>query len=307
MDLFLLLAAAAAALLMLAAAVGLISLGNSAFNVRLAGRADGQAERFDVGRLRPGVASALNRLGAIAGRGALDGDERAPVRDKLVRAGFYSAHAVEMFYGVRAIGALGLATLGLLGGLIVHASNPLLLLLGTAVGAALGLFLPNLWLARRIAARERAMKIGLPDAVDLIVVCLEAGGALAGAMQRVEAEFREAHPVLSEQLRIVLMHMQAGSSRAAALQALAARMRVDEIRALVTLLIQSEALGASMAHTMRVFAQEMRNSRYLEAERRAAELPVKMTLPLVLFIFPALSTVIFVPIALRFMRVLFTH
>jgi tight adherence protein C len=139
-----------------------------------------------------------------------------------------------------------------------------------------------------------------------MVVCLEAGGSLSSAMQRVEGEFRDLHPVISEQLGIALAELRAGSSRADALTRLADRSGSEEISALVVMLVQSEALGASVAQTMRVFAEQTRQARYLDAERRAAELPVKMTFPLVLFIFPALMTVIFTPLIIRIMRTLLT-
>ena len=123
-------------------------------------------------------------------------------------------------------------------------------------------------------------------------------------MQRVQREFGNLHPVIAEHLGMVLLEMQAGSSRADALLRLPERAGSEEVSSLVTMLVQSEALGASMAQTMRVFAEQMRQARYLEAERRASELPVKMSIPLVLFIFPSLTTVIFTPLIIRIFRVL---
>lgn len=306
MDLLLLLAAAMA-LLMLAGAIGILALADNSFALRVAPRGRAAAAPADSDSLTPRLMRASLRLGALAGRGELEGAKRASLAARLVRAGFYGERAAEGFYGARALCALGMALLATFAMLLLRLPGGLALPLAAAAAAGIGLFAPNVWLGQRIAARQRALRVGLPDAVDLMVVCLEAGGGLGSAIQRVELEFRQLHPVLAEHFRLMLLEMQAGSSRAQALQRFSDRAGSDEVRALTTLLNQSEALGASMAQTMRVFAQEVRATRYLDAERRAAELPVKMSLPLVLCIFPALLTVIFVPIAIRFARILFEH
>lgn len=303
MDLLFVLSAAALALLVLAVALGMIVLSDSAANVRLAQRARlGPAS--PRGARRDRVAATLKRVGAVAGRGGLEGAERATVRAKLVQAGFYNDAAPETFFAIRVAGAMGLGLVAMAALLVLRPPTPLIGLLVVFVAVAIGLYTPNLLLRRRIGERRRAMRIGLPDAVDLMVVCLEAGGTLSSAMQRVESEFRDLHPVISEQLGIALMEIQAGASRADALTRLADRAGSDEITALVTMLVQSEALGASVAQTMRVFAQQTRDARYLDAERRASELPVKIAFPLVLFIFPSLMTVIFTPLVIRIVRVL---
>jgi tight adherence protein C len=221
-----------------------------------------------------------------------------------VQGGFYADQAVEAFFAIRVVVAMGLGLLAMAAVLLLRPPTPIIGLVAILSAVAAGLYLPNLLLLQRIGDRRRAMRIGLPDAVDLMVVCLEAGGTLSSAMQRVASEFRDLHPVISEHLSIALMETQAGASRADALTRLSERSNSEEISALVTMLIQSEALGASVAQTMRVFAQQTRDARYLDAERRASELPVKLAFPLVLFIFPALMTVIFTPLIIRIMRVL---
>jgi tight adherence protein C len=243
-------------------------------------------------------------VGAAAGRGSLEGAARASLRARLVQAGFYADHAVEVFFAIRVVMALGLGLLAMLAALVLRPAGAMSGLLLIFAAAAAGLYLPGLMLQGRIRQRRSALRIGLPDAIDLMVVCLEAGGTLSSAMQRVELEFRDLHPVLSEQLGVALMEMQAGASRADALTRLAERAGVEEITGLVTMLVQSEALGASVAQTMRVSAQQSRENRYLDAERRASELPVKLAFPLVLFVFPSLMTVIFTPLIIRVVRVL---
>jgi tight adherence protein C len=212
---------------------------------------------------------------------------------------------VEVFFGIRAAAALALGILAALIVLAVGITGALQVAGVIMLGANVGLFVPNILLSGRVAKRSKAMYLGLPDAIDLMVVSLEAGATLSASLQRVEAEFGELHPVLTEQLAIVLNELQAGASRAEALTRLAQRSPSDEVRSLTTMIIQSEALGASLGDTLRVFSDEMRKTRYLDAERKAAELPVKIAFPLVFCIFPCLAGVIFIPIALRFMRTTF--
>lgn len=305
MQLIVVLASGALALLALAAAVGMIAFNDSAFAAALARR--GRAARARTpAPVTPQLADKLEKLGSQLGKGALEGRRRDSLRMKMVRAGFYAPRAVEIFYAVRVLSALGLGAAAILVAVLgrLPGSPGVLLFVVAAVGV--GLFAPSFIVAQRTSARARAVRIGLPDAVDLMVVCVEAGGTLSSAMQRVTRQFGDVHPVVAELFQLMLLEMQAGSGRTEALERLAARAPTDEIRSMATLLIQSEALGASIGHALRAFADEMRKSRYLEAERKAGELPVKMAFPLVLGIFPALFTVIFVPLLIRFLRVSLT-
>lgn len=304
MELILILSAAALALICLAVALSMLAFSNPGFNARLASHSRLARRNAAASSLRPRLAASLQRLGEFAGRGALDTSERAGLRLKLVRGGFYAERAAEVFYAVRVVTALGLGVAAILAAVVfrVHSTPLALMMIMTAVG--LGLYLPNILLRFRIASRAKAMRFGLPDAVDLMVVCLEAGGTLSSAIQRVESEFRDLHPVVCEQFRLAILEMQAGSSRAEALQRMSDRVGVEEVQALVGMLVQSEALGASVAQTMRVFAQQSRETRQLDAEKRAAELPVKMAFPLAGFIFPALMLVIFTPLFIRIFHVL---
>jgi tight adherence protein C len=299
-ELLIIISTASVALLALALALGMIVLSDPSANLRLARY--GRVSAATRGERAAKLGATLQRIGAVAGRGSLEGAERASLRMTLVQAGFYADHAVEGFFAIRVVTALGFGLLALLGVLLLHSPSAAIGYVVVLGALGVGLYLPNLLLRHRIATRRRALRIGLPDAVDLMVVCLEAGGTLSSAMQRVASEFRELHPVISEHLGIVLGEMQAGSSRADALGRLADRAGAEEISALVTMLVQSDALGASVAQTMRVFAEQSRAARYLDAERRASELPVKIAFPLVLFIFPALMTVIFTPLIIRILR-----
>lgn len=297
------------ALLALAGGVGVFVLGDRAFAARLTAVTSGQQRRPTRAArgersFSPALLKTLGRWGEKAGKGSLEDEKRAALRLKLMQAGFYSDRAVEVFFGVRAAAALGLSIVALVFVFVFNLSGFLAIAGAVMLGANIGLFAPNMLLERRIAERKTAVYLGLPDAIDLMVVSLEAGATLSAALQRVEAEFDELHPVLTEQFGIVLREMQAGASRAEALTRLAGRSPSEEVRTLTTMIIQSEAVGASLGDTLRVFSDEMRKTRYMDAERRAAELPVKLAFPLVFLIFPCLTGVIFIPMAIRFLRML---
>lgn len=305
MQLIIILATGAVALLALAAALAMIAMNDSGFAAALARR--GRLARARPAEpITPKLADRLHKLGAELGKGALEGRRLESLRTKMIRAGFYGPRAVQIFYAVRVLAALGLGAAAILGAVVLRMPGSPEVLLLVMIAVALGLFLPGFIVSQRTAQRARAMRLGLPDAVDLMVVCVEAGGTLSSAMQRVTRQFGDVHPVVAEQFQIMLLEMQAGSSRAEALTRLGARAPTDEVRSMSTLLIQSEALGASVGQALRAFADEMRKARYLEAERRAGELPVKMAFPLVLCIFPSLFIVIMAPIVIRLMRVAFT-
>lgn len=227
------------------------------------------------------------------------------MRQQLIRAGIYAQNAVEIFAAVRILLALAL---GLLFGLLLivtRVDNALIAMVLVMLGAALGLYGPSLFVVLRGRERTHAVRVALPDAIDLLVVSMEAGSTLTQALQRVGNEMRQAHPVLSEQFQITLLEMQAGSSRADALRRFSQRAPDDRLKQFITLVIQSDQLGAGLGQTLRVFAEEMRRSRLIEAEHKAAELPVKIAIPLVFFIFPCLMGIIFTPIVIRFIRILF--
>ncbi|THD80540.1 MAG: type II secretion system F family protein [Phenylobacterium sp.] len=305
MGFALIISAVVLAALTLAGGIGLLSLSDGRFDARLAARtrAASPVSRLRRPDLQPFVMRLLSRWGEQAGKGAIEQDKRSALRQKLVRAGFYSERAVEVFFGIRVAAAAGLAVAGLAVAILLHLGG-LMLIVAVALGANLGLFAPNLLLSHRIGERSRAMRIALPDAIDLMIVAVEAGAALGAALQRVAAEFSDLHPIVSEQFGMMLMEMQAGASRAEALTRLAGRAPSEEVGALVSLIIQSEAVGASLGNTLRAFADELRKTRHLEAERRAAELPVKMAFPLVFCVFPAMSGVLFIPVIIRVMRLM---
>lgn len=290
---------------LLALSLGLIYFADEGMRRRLstvgAGRRDADQP------MSTGGLDWLVRLGERlqAGAGKQDAAELSALRLSLIRAGIYSANAPAVLTAVRVLLALSLSFFA---GLLLFmfrvdsvAPSAVLVL----VFAAVGVYAPPFVIKRRGKERTLAVRRGLPDAIDLLVVGMEAGSSLSQAIQRVATELRQAHPVLSQELQMTMLEMQAGASRAEALRRLSERVPDDRLRSFLTLVIQSDQLGAGLANTLRVFAEELRRSRLIEAEHKAAELPVKIAVPLVFFIFPCLMGIIFTPIVIRFIRVLF--
>jgi tight adherence protein C len=180
--------------------------------------------------------------------------------------------------------------------------NEMLMLTGGA--AFLGYFMPNFWVAYRQSRRREEISLSLPDALDLLVICVEAGQGLNAAILRVGHEIERHAPALSEELRILNREVRIGLDRAQALRNFALRTGVEEARALAAVLIQSDRLGTSVARALRVHAQSLRTRRRQRAEESARKTAVKLVFPLVLCIFPELLVVILAPAMIQLVRVL---
>ncbi len=225
-----------------------------------------------------------------------DPKQVSAARQRLVEAGYYRPSAVETYFTVRVI--LGVAfpvlMVAMLFFLFAHWSIPMKMF-AVLAAAAIGYYLPALAISAQISDRQKKFKLGMPDALDMMLVGVEAGLSLSAAIKHVVREFALVHPVVAEQFQIVTLEFQAGRSRSEALNGLARRMNIPMTRTLASMITQSEQLGTSMAQTLLVMAQELRMQRMLDAEKTASELPVKMSVPLVLFIFPALMAIALVP------------
>ncbi|RDB43467.1 type II secretion system F family protein [Halomonas sp. DQ26W] len=211
---------------------------------------------------------------------------RSRIARDMRRAGKRSPGAVNIFFGVR---------------LLLTAVPPLLMLmvlpflriplnigaLLIACLAVIGYLLPRFWLARAIKRRTRALSRGLPDALDLLVVCSEAGLGLGAAIQRVARDLEISHPELADELHLYTLQTRAGMDNKAALRDLEERTGVDDVRGLVTTLLQSMRFGTSIAMTLRLFAVELRDKRTQQAEERAAKVSTKMLFPLIFCILPS--------------------
>jgi tight adherence protein C len=171
------------------------------------------------------------------------------------------------------------------------------------LAAAVGYFAPSLWLTRRIEARKRQIRNGLPDALDLFIVCVESGSSLDQAISKAGEEFALAHPALAEELRALATEIRAGKPRLDAFHDFADRTKVDDVRALVAMLAQTDRFGTSIAQALRTHAETSRTKRRQRAEERAAKLGVKLVFPLVLCLFPAFYVVTIGPAIVQFLRV----
>ncbi|HLO78314.1 MAG TPA: type II secretion system F family protein, partial [Magnetospirillum sp.] len=232
-----------------------------------------------------------------------DDRELGQTRRKLLRAGWYSPQAVPAFYVARLLCALALPlAFNLLGPLFDDTLKVTHLALGSGVLALVGYAFPALLVSHRIAKRQIDIRGGFPDALDLLLVCVEAGLGLDAAINRVAQEIGTAHPLLREQFRLMALELQTGKSREQALRSFSDRIGLDEVNVLATLLIQSDALGASVADTLRALSDDMRAKRMLRAEEKAQQTGVKLTFPLILLIMPALMLTIGAPAIIQVIR-----
>jgi tight adherence protein C len=239
---------------------------------------------------------AMKRLGEKAPHSP---KEMGSLRLRLVQAGFRRDEALTIFFGIRVTFALGL--FALFATSILTRPN-ILVALG---GLGMGYVLPGMALARLAKRRAHRIRLSLADMLDLLVVSVEAGLGLDQALQRVGAELEFAYPELSDELRLINLELRAGKPRAEALRNLADRTGVDDLSSLVTMLIQTDKFGTSVAQSLRVYSESLRTKRRQRAEEAAAKTGVKMVFPLVLCIFPAIWIVTIGPAAIKFITVLF--
>jgi tight adherence protein C len=176
------------------------------------------------------------------------------------------------------------------------------LYLSLILAAAMGLYLPNVFVRARADRRQRDIINGFPDALDLMLVCVEAGLGLEAAFARVGMEMTTSHPRLAEQFGAVVLELRAGRSHDEALRRMADRSGADDIRAFATLLIQSTKLGSSIAQTLRIYSSEMREKRRMRAEEKAHRLPVLISIPLVVCMLPTMIGVLMLPAVIRVVR-----
>jgi tight adherence protein C len=226
---------------------------------------------------------------------------QSKMRLKLAGAGFRGPQAQTLFLASKSV----LAVLGLVVGIVVGVMTNMQLtaLAGLAAFCAgAGLELPDLWLGVTVSGRKQKIRYGLPDTLDLLVVSVESGLALDAALKRVGDEMGPVHPELSEELRIATMETQMGLRRNEALENLARRTAVEEMRSLVSVIVQAEKFGTSIAKALRNQADSLRVKRRQAAEERAQKTAVKLMLPLVMFIFPAIAVVVAGPAAISALR-----
>ncbi|WP_343346750.1 type II secretion system F family protein [Sphingomicrobium sp. XHP0239] len=227
----------------------------------------------------------------------------ATLRRRLLEAGYTSPAAPRVYTLIRFVLVLALPALVVTWMWAVGGIDQLVkLYVGGVIAALFGLYVPSLLVTIRADRRREEMQNGFPDALDLMLVCVEAGLGLEAAFNRVGMEMATSHPLLAEQFAAVTLEMRAGRSREDALRRMADRAGVDDIRAFATLLIQSTKLGSSIAATLRTYAAEMREKRKLRAEERAHRVPVLLSMPLVGCMLPAMIGVLMIPAVIRVVR-----
>ena len=215
----------------------------------------------------------------------------------LIQAGYRSSQHVSIYFGLRVL----LALIGFGAVVAVSGFDSLFLLVGIP---ALGFFVPRFVLKRMMQQRQMRIRLGLPDALDLTVICVEAGLALDQALMRVGEDLRHAHPELSAEFHLFNLETRAGKPRVEALRNLAARTGVDDVKSLVGTLIQTDRFGTSVAQALRVHSDSLRTERRQRAEEQAAKTTVKMIIPLVLFVLPSLIFVTIGPAIIQLLKVL---
>lgn len=223
------------------------------------------------------------------------------LKKNLIQAGIYHESAPAIYFGLKLGLTVAIPILGmpwLFGrGLPIY-----ILLILFFILVALGYFLPSLILNHLVVTRKKKIKESLPDALDLMVVCVEAGQGLNAALKRVSDDLKLGHPVLARELSLVNLEISAGLEREVALRNLAERTGVDDVASLASMLIQADRFGTSLAQSLKVQSETLRTTRRQRLEELAAKTPVKLVFPLLLFIFPALMVVIIGPAAIRIME-----
>jgi tight adherence protein C len=272
---------------LLMASGGLLLFYREAMMQRLS---DVVAPRAKQGRLK----SAIQQTGSSLG-GAMGHLERilprsqaetSVVQQRLIRAGLRSESAPKFLYGAKVLVPLTLCVLAMFSG--AGSFNPFIVY---AFALGVGYLAPDFWLGRKIKKRQAEIRRGLPDVLDLLVICIEAGLSMDNATARTAEELERVQPAISDELAITVLEQRAGIARADAWKHFADRTAVESVRNLVNILIQSEKFGTSVAKTLRTHSDTLRTQRRQKVEELAAKTTVKLVFPLVFFIFPSLFLV----------------
>jgi tight adherence protein C len=283
---------------------------------RLTGRIESEPAQFTLkeaggktaGHEPPGYLSAV--LGGLqwVGKFAVRADKKVDLRGKrlaFLRAGVRSENAPLVYWGAKyVLGVLFAALFIFSRPLFLNPMTPSLILLTSFCLVMAGFYIPDLWLRLKTSRRKELIRDALPDALDLLVVCVEAGMGLDAAMNRVGEEMRISSPEISDEFKLFNLEVRAGKEKRDALKNLSLRTDVEDVNSLVTLLIQTDKFGTSIAQALRVYSDSFRTKRMQRAEEIAAKLPVKMLFPLGFFILPCIFIVILGPAVIRIFRVL---
>jgi tight adherence protein C len=279
-------------------ALGLLTVGAAAVNParrRLAGLSADTQQR--EGSAAVAIAAAVKPFARFLM--PTSSKERDAMEHRFAKAGLASANAMPVFYGVKALGALTLLALWMMTADLLPKLTTSQVVFYAVLCAFVGMMFPNFVLNRLIERRQRALRNAFPDALDLLIVCVESGLGLVASLQRVAGELQVSHPELAAELARINAEIGAGMERDQALRNLADRTGLEDIRGLVGLLIQSMRFGTSIADALRVYSDEFRDKRMQRAEEVAATLGTKMIFPLIFCFFPSFFLVAIGPAVIR--------
>jgi len=250
------------------------------------------------------IAGAVARIGAAVFP-VKDSDYSQISRVRFLRAGYRQTNAPAVYWGIKILLAFLLPALLLLYRIFFYSTMTYQWTMTMLIfGALFGYYLPDVWLRQKSDKRKEKLLIALPDALDLLVICVEAGIGIDAALQRVSQEIAFTFPELSDEFNYANLELRAGKARHDALRNLAERTNLSEINSLVTLLNQTDKFGTSVANALRVYSETYRTERYQKAEELAAKLPVKLLFPLTFFIFPAMFVILLGPAAISIYKAL---
>lgn len=264
-----------------------------------------QSQGLDAISDRQGFKEEVLRFAHRVGNKVRPKDEKevSHIQGLFLQAGLRSRNAVVMFFGMKVIFAIFLLTCFLLIRLFMYRDMEFIPTATIAIlVTGVGFYVPNFWLNFVVSDRRGKMTLGFPDALDLLVVCAEAGMGLDAAIRRVGEEIRLSNRVVSDEFRMLNLELRAGKSRRDALRNLAVRTGLEDVNSLTTLLIQTDKFGTSVAQALRVHADSMRTKRTQRVEEIAARLPVKLLFPTIFCIFPSLFLVILGPALIQVFR-----
>jgi tight adherence protein C len=266
----------------------------------IADLAEGDSSR-DPRSLRHNSMKAVQRLLDYTTRhyGSTDQDDMKVLRQRLIRAGIFDPRAVGYFFVARVGLSIGLAIVAfIVVPMLVTLSSSFFWLAVIAAGI-LGYVGPSVYVDRRIASRREEHRAGFPDFMDLLVVCADSGLSLEAALERVGRELADSYPSLGANIHMTNLEIRAGRTVTEALEHLGDRLGLDEARSFATLIQQSDELGSSIGDALRVYSDDMRHKRLSRAEEKAYALPAKLTVPMMVCIFPTLFVVILLPVIVR--------
>lgn len=227
-----------------------------------------------------------------------DKEQMSAARLKMMRAGYRGKNSVRMFHAMQFLLGIGFLVAGMAYTLLVSRGQSLdmqSVAMSTLMPAAAGYYLPVYWVQRRLQTRQQLITEGFPDALDMMLVCVEAGQSLDQSIARVAREIAPAYPDLAEEFEIVSQEVRAGKERVAVLRDMSERVGLADITSFVTTMIQSATFGTSIAEALRVYSAEMRDKRVMRAEEKANTLPTKLTLGTMLFTVPPLMVILIGP------------